>query len=353
VEYLWQYLLFFAKVLTVLAAALVVLARLAAMVAQRRGPREPTLQVLRLNTQRRKLIRAVQRQLLAPKAFEELIKADRAAAKARLKGKPLPSSEPEKSRLFVLDYKGDLRASQTEALRHEVTAVIGAARPGDQVLLRLESPGGVVHGYGLAASQLERLRDAGLQLTVAVDQVAASGGYMMAVVAHQIVAAPFAVVGSIGVVAQIPNVHRWLQRRDIDVELVTAGKHKRSLTVLGPNTPEGREQMQREITEIHELFKSAVAKFRPQLDLVEVADGRSWYGTAALELHLVDTLETSDAWLGRMLEECDGFAVRWRAGQGVGSKLSGWVAQTLGRATEAALLRTWRRLDRADAVQHR
>lgn len=347
-DYLWQYLLFFAKVATVLLAVLVVLARVAGLAMQRRGQREPALEVVRLNGQRRKLVRAVQRQLLGTKAFDALVKADAAADKARLKAAP----DAAKPRLFVLDFKGDLRASQTEALRHEVTAVVGAARPGDQVLLRLESPGGVVHGYGFAAAQLERLRDAGLQLTVAIDQIAASGGYMMAAVAHRIVAAPFAVVGSIGVVAQIPNIYRWLQKRDIDVELVTAGRHKRSLTVIGPNSDEGRAQLQRELAEIHALFKAVVARFRPQLDLAEVADGRSWYGSAALELQLVDALETSDAWLGRMLEDHDGFALRWRAGRGVGARLSTWTARTLARATQAALQRGWRRLAEG-GVEHR
>jgi serine protease SohB len=139
----------------------------------------------------------------------------------------------------VLDFKGSMDAHEVGALREEITAVLTLVKPEDQVVLRLESPGGVVHGYGLAASQLQRLRDKQVPLTVAVDKVAASGGYMMACVADKIVAAPFSIIGSIGVVAQIPNFNRFLKSKEIDIELHTAGQFKRTLTLLGENTEEG------------------------------------------------------------------------------------------------------------------
>ncbi|HAG03611.1 MAG TPA: protease SohB, partial [Leclercia adecarboxylata] len=166
-------------------------------------------------------------------------------------------------------------------LREEITAVLAVARAEDQVVLRLESPGGVVHGYGLASSQLQRLRDKQIPLTVAVDKVAASGGYMMACVADKIVAAPFSIIGSIGVVAQIPNFNRFLKNKDIDVELHTAGQYKRTLTLLGENTEEGRQKFREDLNDTHQLFKSFVQQMRPTLDIDQVASGEHWYGTQA------------------------------------------------------------------------
>ncbi len=355
-EFVWQYGLFFAKTATVLAAVLVVMARIASLVMQRRGGERAQLQVVRLNRQYQRLVRTLQRQLLSDKQLQALHKADAAAEKARRKEPakdPTKKGEPARHRVFVLDFKGDMRASQTAALRMEVSAVLGAAHPGDAVLLRLESPGGVVHGYGFAAAQVERLRDAGLQVTAAVDQVAASGGYMMAAVAHHIIAAPFAVVGSIGVVAQIPNFYKWLQRREVDVELVTAGRHKRTLTLFGENTPEGRAQMQQELQEVHELFQAVVTKHRPKLDMAEVASGRAWYGASALKLGLVDALETSDAWLARAMADSDVYALRWHHDHGLGSRLSGWVARTAARAVELGVEKAWRRTAATQLPEHR
>lgn len=201
------------------------------------------------------------------------------------------------ARRFVLDFHGDVQASAVGRLAREVSTLISLAQPGDEVLVRLESTGGVVHGYGLGAAELRRLKDAGLRVVVAVDRVAASGGYLMACVADEIVASPFAIVGSIGVVAQLPNFHRWLDARAIDYELLTAGEHKRTLTVFGKNTPAGRAKMQADLDDTHALFKAFVAEARPQLDIDRVADGSYWYGERALALGLVDRLATSEALL--------------------------------------------------------
>jgi len=196
--------------------------------------------------------------------------------------------------VYVLDFKGDISASETTALREEISAIINVAKVDDEVLLRLESPGGVVHGYGLAASQLARLKQKGIKLTVAVDKVAASGGYMMACVADKIVSAPFAIIGSIGVVAQIPNIHRLLKKHDVDVDVMTAGEFKRTVTVLGENTEKGKQKFQAELEETHQLFKQFVAQNRPHLDVDKVATGEHWFGQQALDLQLVDELATSD-----------------------------------------------------------
>ncbi len=199
-----------------------------------------------------------------------------------------------KPRLFVLDFKGDLRASAAASLREEVSVILRVARAGEQVLVRLENSGGTVHEHGFAASQLVRLKQHGLKVLVAVDKVAASGGYLMACVADRLIAAPFAIVGSIGVLTQLPNFHRLLEEKGVDYEQIMAGRYKRTLTVFGKNTDEGRAKVQQEVEDIHELFKNQIREHRPQVDIERVATGEHWYGTRALELNLVDELKTSD-----------------------------------------------------------
>ena len=227
----------------------------------------------------------------AEKAEKKAKKQEAKALKAKLKN---GEKETPKPCVYVLDFKGDISASETTALREEISAIINVAKADDEVLLRLESSGGIVHGYGLAASQLARLKQKGIKLTVAVDKVAASGGYMMACVADKIVSAPFAIIGSIGVVAQIPNIHRLLKKHDVDVDVMTAGEFKRTVTVLGENTEKGKQKFQAELEETHQLFKQFVAQNRPHLDVDKVATGEHWFGQQALELQLVDELATSD-----------------------------------------------------------
>lgn len=230
--------------------------------------------------------------------------------KAKLKkGEPLEKPKPC---VYVLDFKGDISASQTTALREEISAILNVTKPDDEVLLRLESPGGVVHGYGLAASQLARLKQKGIKLTVAIDKVAASGGYMMACVADKIIAAPFAIIGSIGVVAQIPNIHRLLKKHDVDVDVMTAGEFKRTVTMLGENTEKGKQKFQQELEETHELFKQFVHQNRPHLDVNKVATGEHWFGTQALELQLVDGISTSDDLLLDMMKDKSVISVNYK-----------------------------------------
>ena len=202
-----------------------------------------------------------------------------------------------------MHFKGDISASETAALREEISAIVQVAKPNDEVLLCLESPGGVVHGYGLAASQLMRLKQHNIKLTVAVDKVAASGGYMMACVADKIVSAPFAIIGSIGVVAQIPNIHRLLKKHDVDVDVMTAGEYKRTVTMLGENTEKGKQKFQQELEETHQLFKQFVSQNRPHLDVEQVATGEHWFGQQALNLNLVDEIMTSDDLLLQAMKE--------------------------------------------------
>jgi serine protease SohB len=358
VEFLNEVGLFLAQAVSVVLALLLLVLGIAVIAQrQKKGGVDGHMEVRKLHERYRHhadtLLEALDPEgaKAAAKARE---KADKAAAKARKKAHKLarkalrkdPGKDREKGDAgdaprerpvtFVLDFEGDLRAAAAEQLREEVSAVLAARRDGDDVILRLESPGGIVHGYGLAASQLQRLRDAGMPLTVCVDKVAASGGYMMACVAERIVAAPFAVLGSIGVVAQLPNFHRFLKKHDVDVELLTAGEYKRTLTLFGENTDKGRQKFQEELEDTHELFKAFVHENRPALDVAAVATGEIWYGRRALEAGLVDELSTSDALLTSLATERDLLSVRF-------VQRRNWQDR-LGVAAEEALTRTVLRL---------
>ena len=216
-----------------------------------------------------------------------------------------------KGNVYVLDFDGDMKASEVENFREEITTVLTLAKPEDEVIVRLESPGGMVHSYGLASSQLARIRSANIPLTICVDKVAASGGYMMACIADKILAAPFAVIGSIGVVASLPNFNKVLKKLDVDYDVLTAGEYKRTLTMLGENTEAGRQKFIDDLEETHELFKGFVGEFRPKLDIPLVATGETWYGKVALEKLLVDGISTSDEYISQRVKETSVFEVKY------------------------------------------
>ncbi|WP_018876387.1 MULTISPECIES: protease SohB [unclassified Thioalkalivibrio] len=341
-EFLQEYGLFLAKAATAVIAALIVLSAFAGLLARSRERRPDRLQVKRLNDRFERMEKTVRRAVerrrgrlerLRAWSRRKLGRAHDAPSQAEGSGSadmtqsgdapPDDGSTTERPRVYVLRFDGDIRASSVESLREEVTAILTMARPDqDRAIVCLESPGGLVPSYGLAAAQLARLREGGLDLTVAVDRVAASGGYMMAAVGHRIVAAPFAVLGSIGVVAQIPNFHRWLSRNDIDVELLTAGEYKRTLTMLGENTDEGRKKFREQLEEAHELFKTFLARYRPQLDLEQVATGEHWYGEQAREMGLADELRTSDDLLLELTREADVFELTYHRPQTLGRRIT-------------------------------
>lgn len=269
----------------------------------------------RVNEQRKKIAQTTASRL------ELLQLAQQLAKEAKIRRK-------NNQKIFVLDFKGDIQASAVENLREEITLILATAKAGrDRVVVRLESPGGMVHGYGLAAAQLVRLRDAGFHLTICVDKVAASGGYMMACIANEIISAPFAVVGSIGVVAQVPNFNRLLKEHNVDFELYTAGQYKRTVTMFGENTPEGKAKFEEELQQTHILFKHFVEKYRPQLNVDKVATGEHWYGQDALDLNLVDKLETSDEYLLTLLPQHDVYVINTRKKATLGEKLGLQAAQ--------------------------
>ena len=285
------------------------------------------LKVLNLNDiqeQRREdLLEATQGRAALKQFKKSMAKKAKQALKlkAKSKKKDKDNKDNKDAQVFVLDFDGDMKASAVQHLREEISTLISTANKGDEVIIRLESPGGVVHGYGLAAAQLVRLKDAGLTLTICVDKVAASGGYMMACVADKIIAAPFAVIGSIGVVSQLPNFHKWLKNHDVDYELFTAGDYKRTVTVFGENDAADRAKYQEELEQTHELFKHFVSTYRPALDVAKIATGEHWYGEDALKLNLIDSLQTSDSYILERMDEQQVYALHSRQKPSFAEKL--------------------------------
>ena len=330
-QFLVEYGLFLAKAITIVTAILIVAGGLAALAHRQKKTGEQRFEITHLNQQYEQMERALCGALLSPQQLKQKLKAekkaDKAKAKADKKAAKMAAKKTDKQAgdkaddkaeekaderaeekaedagsrpgkcIYVLNFDGDIQASAVASLRQEISAVLTVADAEDEVVVRLESAGGVVHGYGLAASQLRRIRDRKIPLTVCVDKVAASGGYLMACVADKIIAAPFAIIGSIGVLAQIPNLYRLLKKHEVDFEQLYAGEYKRTLTLFGENTDEGRVKMQQQLEEIHDQFKEHIKSQRPAIDIDKVATGEHWLGSRALELGLVDQLQTSDDYL--------------------------------------------------------
>ncbi|WP_405227251.1 protease SohB [Lentisalinibacter sediminis] len=335
-DFFANYGLFLAKTITFVAAVLVIIAAGAA--ASRKVSGGEGLKVENLNERYRKLAGTLKRSVVNRKAAKALAKAEKAAAKKAAKS--AAKSDESRPRTFVVDFKGDIKATGVAALREEVSAVLAVAGEGDEVLVRLENAGGMVHEHGLAASQLVRLREAGVTLTVAVDRVAASGGYLMACIAERIVAAPFAILGSIGVLAQLPNFNRMLDNHGVEFEQIAAGKYKRTVTMFGKNTEEDRDKLRQELEDVHRLFQDAVGRYRPDLDMEKVATGEHWYGTQAIALSLADELATSDELLVKAVEDRDVYKVTYEIKQPLPKK----VLHSMDALAERAADILWRRL---------
>ena len=286
-EFLSQYGLFLLKTLTVVIAFLVVFAGFFSM---SRKPK-PKLEIHSLNEQYEQVNSLMSKEILGEKI------------------KKAKKSKEKKPKLYLIDFKGDIKATQVEQLREEISSILAVAQKDDEVVIRVESPGGSVNGYGLAAAQLQRLRDHNIPLTACIDKVAASGGYLMACVANKIIAAPFSIIGSIGVVAQIPNFHRLLKKNNIDVELLTGGEYKRTLTLFGENTEKDRAKFQEDLEKIHTAFRQYVLANRSQLNIDEVATGEHWLAKDAFDLKLVDILQTSDDYLISKMKQYKAFKV--------------------------------------------
>jgi serine protease SohB len=321
-----EYGLFLLKSATVVIAIAILVAVIAA--AGRKSSQEG-LEVESLNKKYKAAAHTLRQALLGKAGQKKEARREKKRLKAESK------AEHARPRSFVVDFKGDLKATAVAHLREEVSAILAVAAPEDQVVVRLENYGGIVHEHGLAASQLVRIRNAGIPLLVCVDKVAASGGYLMACVASRIYAAPFAILGSIGVVAQIPNFNRMLDSHGVTFEQITAGKYKRTVTMFGENTDEDRAKLKEELEDVHALFKNAVAAYRQALDLDAVATGEHWYGTRALELKLADELKTSDELLHELALERDLYRVHYKMKQALQKRLLAGVDSVFARVTAA------------------
>ncbi|RBP77853.1 inner membrane peptidase [Shewanella putrefaciens] len=316
-EFLYEYGMFLAKAVTIVVAIVAVIIVVLASTVKHKSDKGE-LRITNLSEELEELKHGLKEELLSKKqfkAYEKQLKADE-------KAKDKAADEACTGKVFVIDFKGSIDAAEVASLREEISAIIAIAEKGDEVVVNVESGGGMVHGYGLASSQLDRLRQADIPLTVCVDKVAASGGYMMACVANKIYAAPFAIVGSIGVVAQLPNFNRLLKKHEIDYEQHTAGNFKRTLTVFGENSDEGRQKFQEELEETHVLFKAFVGKYRPELDLVKVATGEHWYGQQAIELGLVDAISTSDDVIMSLATERTVYKIRYQMRKKLADKIA-------------------------------
>lgn len=341
-EFLLDYGLFLAKIATLVVAVVVLLVLVKS--SGRNGANKGELSVVNLTEQHKETVAHLEQHLHDGAFLKARDKAEKKSekekSKAREKATKLAAKEgtlesKREPHLFVLDFNGSIDAKEVASLREEVTAILAIAVEGDEVLLRLESGGGMVHGYGLASSQLDRLKAAGLTLTIAVDKVAASGGYMMACIADKIVSAPFAIVGSIGVVAQLPNFNKLLKKHDIEFEQLTAGEYKRTLTMFGENSDKAREKFQHELEETHGLFKDFIREHRPALDLDSVATGEHWFGTQAKELGLVDEIRTSDDLVVEACQQKTVLQIRYVQKKKLTKKLAGAAAE----ATDSVLMK--------------
>lgn len=310
-QFVSEYGLFLAKVVTLVLALVALLSLIIGLLSKGKEAKN-RLHIKKLNEKYTEFKNLLNEEILTKSQFKKEHKLQKKIAKTQ--------ENTQRKRLFVLDFNGDIKATPTSSLREEVTAILTIAKPDDEVLLRLESPGGIVPYYGLAASQLQRLREKNIFLTVSVDKMAASGGYLMACVANKILAAPYAIIGSIGVVAQLPNFHRLLKKNDIDFEQITAGAYKRTLSLFGENTEKGREKVQEDVDNIHTLFKDFILAHR-DVDMAKVATGEHWHGVHALELKLIDGLITSDDYLLNASAEKDIYEVHFVSKKSLANKL--------------------------------
>lgn len=324
-DFFTNYGIFLAKTATIVVAILIVFAFIIALSGKSKAKTKGKLTIKKINDKYDEMAETINKEILTKAETKALKKPKKSKRKSKSKAKRHPH------RMFVIHFNGDIKASAVASLREEITAILLTAKPNDQVLCCLESPGGLVNAYGLAASQLQRLKEAKIKLVVAVDKMAASGGYMMACVADEIIAAPFSIIGSIGVVAQLPNFHRYLEKKNIEFEQLTAGEYKRTLTMFGKNTSKGREKMQEEVEDTHELFKSFIADNRKSISVDTVATGEHWYGTRALDLKLIDTIQTSDDYILSLINKYDIYKIQYRIKKSFGKRFSDLAHQSISK----------------------
>ena len=303
-EFLTEYGVFLLKVITI-ALAITIPLLLVIGTSKSKNPSKGSLIVKNLSKKYEDMGTAIRSSQLNPK---ELKKYNKEIQKKKKADDKKPSKEDS---VYVLNFNGDIQASEVAKLKHEINAILLSDTKCKEVVIKVESGGGSAYAYGLCATELKRLVDNKIKLTVCIDKVAASGGYLMSCVASKIIAAPWAIVGSIGVIAQLPNFHRLLKKNSIDFEMHTAGEFKRTLTTLGENTEEGRKKFKSELEDLHVIFKDFVKEQRPQVDTKIVATGEVWQGKKAIEVGLIDALSTSDDYLVRLSKKLKLFEIEY------------------------------------------
>ena len=344
--FLFEYGLFAAKTLTFIFLGLSAIIVILGIISSKQKNRA-TLEVEKINDKLNDFKEMLEEEIYSKEELKLLQKENKKKEKQEKKAKkqqlkenknnPLASAKPK---IFVIRFDGDLHASEVNNIRESITAVLSIAKQEDEILIVIESTGGVVHNYGLASSQLQRIKSKKIKLTCAVDLVAASGGYMMACVADHIIAAPFAIIGSIGVLAQVPNFHRLLDKLNVDIEHHTAGEYKSTLTFLGKNTKKAREKFCEELEDTHELFKKYVSQNRPNVDIDKIATGEHWYGSQAIELNLIDEIKTSDDYILEKSADSDIFEVSYKVNETFREKVSSLLHNT----AVCTLETIWRKL---------
>lgn len=336
-EYLIQYGMFLAKVATVVVAVIILIGAIVSAGSRgKKTPRKGSIRVTALNDHIDEMKDSLRHSILDKEELKQIHKAEKKSAKVEHKEKVKQLKEEKKSResdvieggldnrkkrVYVLNFDGDIAAEGVSSLREEITAVLSLATEKDEVVLNLESPGGMVHAYGLASSQLLRIKSQNIPLTICVDKVAASGGYMMACLADKLIAAPFAIIGSIGVLVQLPNFHRILKKYDVDYEIISAGEFKRTLTTFGEITKKGKDKVQEDVETIHDIFKSWVKEHRPSVEIDKIATGETWVGMQAKERYMVDEIKTSDEYIVASCESADVFEVEFEIPRTIQDKL--------------------------------
>jgi len=351
-EYLIEYGLFLAKTITLVVALILIIGAIASSSQKQiKGGKKGSIKVNRLNEHLDEMRNALRRSVLDKSAMKLLSKQEKKARKEEDKAKKAQAKQQSsneddteverKPRVYVLNFKGNIPADAVDSLREEITAVLSIAEPRDEVLLRLESPGGMVHAYGLASSQLMRIKNNNIPLTICVDKVAASGGYMMACLADKLVSAPFAIIGSIGVLVQLPNFNRVLKKNDVDFEQISAGEFKRTLSTFGEITEQGREKVKEDVETIHHLFKTWVKDNRPSVEIDKIATGETWVGTLAKERYMVDEIKTSDECIVEACDKADVYEVEYEAPKSLQDKFG----RAFATMTDTVYRRVFQRTD--------
>jgi len=323
-EFFFNYGLFLAKTATIVLAIAAVVLFFVILAGRKQAVEKDSIEIKKLNNKYSDLAMMMNANMLHKEGLKSYLKEEKEKLKGIIKD---IKRGAQKRRIYVLNFHGDIRASAVASLREEITAILTVASENDEVFVKLESGGGVVHGYGLGASQLMRVREKNIPLTVSVDKVAASGGYMMACVGNRIIAAPFAIIGSIGVIAQVPNFNKVLRKHDIEYDQFTAGEFKRTVTMFGENTDEAKVKFREEIEDIHVLFKDFIVQHRPDVDIAKVSTGESWPGTRALERNLVDELKTSDDYLLENSKDADIYEISYKSKKSLAEKIGFHVQQ--------------------------